>query len=341
MAEKQNIDTIELCGYYKDLLIKNYGFIKASLDMPDLLEIQLNSYEDFLQADVPPEKRKNIGLQSVFQDSFPVISASNDIILEFVSYSIGKCDKDPFECKMHSLSYASSLKVTLRLVLQETGEVREQEVYLGELPLMTSAGSFIYNGTERVVVNQLHRSPGIFVFYTAAKNVYIARIIPDQKGSWLEFEMDEKGLLVARIDRKKKFPFTVLVKALGYNSNEEVLRLFYESEKIVLKNTSAKDLQKYLKRRVIGDVQDPKTDEILIEAGSTLNEDNLDIIISEKVEFIELLVPKGLKDDTSVVYSLEKDDSANTEEALLSFLKVQRPLEYTVDKGNSEKENVI
>ena len=227
----------------------NFGKIKKALPVPPLILAQTESYDQFLQREASPEKRDAIGLQSVFEESFPIESSNGDVVLEYVNYTLGDPKNSVWDCKVNGTSHSAPLKAVIRLIAMETGEVREQEVYMGDLPLMTDTGTFIINGAERVVVNQLHRSPGIFIFYDEVKNLYSARIIPDHKGSWLEFEMDTKGLLVARIDRRKKFPFTLLVKALGYGSNEDVLRLFYEAEEVQIKGVQLKTILKFVGRR--------------------------------------------------------------------------------------------
>ncbi|MCS6972536.1 MAG: DNA-directed RNA polymerase subunit beta, partial [Leptospiraceae bacterium] len=329
--------TIKIGEDTSQLKIVNFGKIRKALEIPPLIEVQTNSYKEFLQADVPPEKRKRVGLQAVFEDSFPIESSNGDVVLEFVEYSLGEPKRDIWDCKVNGLTYAAPLKATIRLIAIETGEVREQEVYMGDLPLMTPTGTFIINGAERVIVNQLHRSPGIFIFYDELKSIFSARIIPDHKGSWLEFEMDAKGLLVARIDRRKKFPFTLLLKALGYGTNEQILRLFYDSEKVAIKGVQARTLAKYVGRRTLTDVVHPETGEVLLEAGQQLNEDNLDILKDAKVESVELIVNKGIVDHRVVFNSLEKDGVNSTEEALVEFLRQQKPLDYTPDHGDPEK----
>lgn len=315
----------------------NFGKIKKVLPVPPLILAQTESYDQFLQREVDPEKRDSLGLQSVFEESFPIESSNGDVVLEYVNYTLGEPKSSVWDCKINGASYSAPLKAVIRLIAMETGEVREQEVYMGDLPLMTDTGTFIVNGAERVVVNQLHRSPGIFIFYDEVKNLYSARIIPDHKGSWLEFEMDTKGLLVARIDRRKKFPFTLLVKALGYSSNEEVLRLFYEPEEVVVKGVQLKTLLKLVGRRSIADIYHPETGEILVEAGGALNEDNLDIIKEAKLDKIEIFGDSEFVDEALLIRSFEKDGVADTEEALIEFLKIQRPLEYSAEHGDPEK----
>jgi DNA-directed RNA polymerase subunit beta len=334
MAESQTVSVGEDTSSFK---VVNFGKIRKSLDIPPLIEVQTSSYKEFLQADTPPAKRKRVGLQSVFEDSFPIESSNGDVILEFVEYALGEPKRDIWDCKVNGLTYAAALKATIRLIAIETGEVREQEVYMGDLPMMTPTGTFIINGAERVIVNQLHRSPGIFIFYDELKSIFSARIIPDHKGSWLEFEMDAKGLLIARIDRRKKFPFTLLLKALGYGTNEQILRLFYDSETVAIKGVQSKTLAKLIGRRVLTDVAHPETGEIVIEAGQALNEDNLDILKDAKIEKIELIVNKGAVDHRVVFNSLDKDGVNSTEEALVEFIKIQKPLDYTPDHGDPEK----
>ncbi len=315
----------------------SFSRVLPAISKPHLVNVQTQSYDKFLQSNVKASDRKMVGLQSVFLESFPIEGFNKDVFLEFVEYRLGEPKKNAWECREGDVSYAAPLKALIRLISVESGEVREQEVYMGDLPIMTSVGTFIINGAERVVVNQLHRSPGIFVFYDGMKDAYTTRIIPDHKGSWLEFELDNKGLLVARIDRRKKFPFTLLVRCLGYGTNEEILRFFYESEEVDCVKSKVKNLHKYLNRRVIVDVIHPETNDILIEAGEILDEDNLDIIKESGISKIELMVNIGTSDDFFVIQSIEKDEVNNQDDALLEFLKVQRPLEYISEKGDPVK----
>lgn len=318
--------------------VKNFASVKSSIEYPDLIEIQKKAYSEFLQRYLEPAKRKYLGLEAVFQDAFPIISANEEVGLEYVSYMISEPLRDVIESKLTSFSYSAPLRIRVRLVLLKTSEVREQDVYLGDIPLLTEHGTFVFNGTERVVVNQLHRSPGAFVFYEKPKEYYLARIIPDQKGSWLEFEIESKGEIIARIDRRKKMPFTLLVRALGVGSNEEVLRLFYDSIHVTIDYGSLKDIQKYFGYRVIKNVVSPDSGEVLLEVGAKLNEDNIDILRSTRIKEVELVKPKSGTDDISLVMnSLEKDGVSSTESALVEFLKIQRPLEYVNDDGDPEK----
>ncbi len=315
----------------------SFNKVSPAINKPHLVDVQIQSYSSFLQLGIEVSERKSVGLQSVFLEAFPIESSNKEAFLEFVEYKLGEPKKDLWECKEEDASYAAPLKALIRLIAVESGEVREQEVYMGDLPIMTSTGTFIINGAERVVVNQLHRSPGIFVFYDEMKDVYAARIIPDHKGSWLEFELDVKGLLVVRIDRRKKFPFTLLVRCLGYGTDEEILRFFYKVETIDCSTSTIKNLHKYLNRRVVADVIHPKMGDVLVEAGETLNEDNLDIIRESGVRSIELIINLGGSDDTSVTQSMLKDGVDNEADALVEFLKIQRPLEYISEKGDPAK----
>src|SRR5512134_1018209 len=206
--------------------------------VPFLIATQLESYTAFLQAHVTPEARKNEGLQAAFTSIFPIVSHSGNAKLEFVSYSLGEPPFDVKEWQQLGLTYASPLRAKVRLVILDkeapkptTKEVKEQEVYMGEIPLMTTTGSFIINGTERVIVSQLHRSPGVFFehdrgkTHSSGKLLFSARVIP-YRGSWLDFEFDPKDFLFFRVDRRRKMPVTTLLKAIGL-SNEDILRQFF------------------------------------------------------------------------------------------------------------------
>ncbi len=223
---------------------KNFSKISSVLEIPDLIEIQKRTFDRFLQSTVEPEKRENAGLQAVFNSVFPIKDFNDSASLEFVGYTLEEPKYDVQECVQRGMTYAAPFKVTIRLVAwddtegsQAIRDVKEQEVYFGEIPIMTENGTFIINGTERVIVSQLHRSPGIFFDTTtsttvsaAGMKIYSCRIIP-YRGSWLDLEFDHKDLLYARIDRRRKIFGTVLLKALGYTP-EELLSHFYKTEMI-------------------------------------------------------------------------------------------------------------
>jgi DNA-directed RNA polymerase subunit beta len=231
----------------KKRIRKRFGKRPTILEVPYLLETQIKSYRDFLQEDVNPDNREDAGLHAAFKSVFPIESYSGNAVLEYVSYRLGTPVFDVKECQVRGVTYAASLRVKVRLVLfdKESGaekavkDVKEQEVYMGELPLMTDNGTFIINGTERVIVSQLHRSPGVFFdhdrgkTHSSGKLLYSARVIP-YRGSWLDFEFDPKDYVYARIDRRRKIPATVLLRALGF-STEEILDLFFDKVKYSLK----------------------------------------------------------------------------------------------------------
>jgi DNA-directed RNA polymerase subunit beta len=224
----------------KKRIRKNFGKLPDVMDLPYLLAIQLDSYKNFTQAGVASEDRKNTGLHAALRSIFPIVGYSGNAALEYVDYVLGKPAFDVEECKLRGVTYAVPLRVRVRLVIYDKEstnkaikDIREQEVYLGEIPLMTENGTFIINGTERVIVSQLHRAPGV-VFdhdkgktHSSGKLLYTARVIP-YRGSWLDFEFDPKDLLFVRIDRRRKLPVTILLRALGYNS-EEILEMFFDT----------------------------------------------------------------------------------------------------------------
>jgi len=221
-----------------------FAKIREVIGIPNLIEIQQRSYEQFLQTRVPPQDREDSGLQGVFNSIFPITDYNDAASLEFVRYEFGDPKYTAGECREKGMTYSVPLKVTLRLVVwdKQAGsearsirDIKEQEVYLGEMPLMTEHGTFIINGTERVVVSQLHRSPGVFFdhdggsTHSSGKTLYSARLIP-YRGSWLEFEFDANDILHVRVDRRRKLLSTVLLRAIGYHSNEEILKLFYDRD---------------------------------------------------------------------------------------------------------------
>ncbi|MBK2125560.1 DNA-directed RNA polymerase subunit beta [Fangia hongkongensis] len=225
----------------KKRIRKEFGNLPNILDVPYLLAIQVNSYKEFLQRDAKVKDRKDIGLEAAFKSVFPIVSLSGYSELHYVSYRLGEPVFDENECHIRGVTYAAPLRVKLRLVIYDKDapaedkvikDIREQEVYMGEIPLMTGNGTFVINGTERVVVSQLHRSPGVFFdhdrgkTHSSGKILHSARVIP-YRGSWLDFEFDPKDLLYVRIDRRRKLPATVLLKALGY-SDAELIKTFYE-----------------------------------------------------------------------------------------------------------------
>ena len=253
--------------------------------VPFLLATQLESYEKFLQADVPPLKRKNEGLQSAFTSIFPIVSHNGFARLEFISYTLGDPPFDVKECQQRGLTLASPLRAKVRLVILDkesptkpvVKEMKEQEVYMGELPLMTATGSFVINGTERVIVSQLHRSPGVFFehdkgkTHSSGKLLFSARIIP-YRGSWLDFEFDPKDILFFRIDRRRKMPVTILLKAIGMTS-EEILENFFVFDDFLLRPQGAE--MEFVPSRMRGEIARfdilGKDGKVLVEKDKRIN----------------------------------------------------------------------
>jgi DNA-directed RNA polymerase subunit beta len=266
-------------------LIKRVDFSKMGkvVEIPNLIKAQQESYEDFLQMNVPPEKRRDIGLQAVFKSIFPITDYNGRATLEFISSAIGQPKWSEEECHERGMNYAAPIKVTVQLVIfdwdERTGartirDVKEQEVFFGEIPLMTDRATFIINGTERVIVSQLHRSPGVFFehdkgrSHASGKVLFSARIIP-YRGSWLDFEFDHKDLLYVKIDRKRKFPISILLRAIGM-STEELLRRFYEVEEVTIEGGKytkvfRPDLMVGLKMPV--EIRHPETNEVAFKKG--------------------------------------------------------------------------
>ena len=237
----------------KKRIRKDFGKRKSILDVPYLLETQIRSYQEFLQLEVPADDRRERGLHGALKSVFPIVAYSGNAALEYVSYKLGEPVFDVKECKLRGMSYGAPLRVKVRLVIYDKESsakvkpvkyVKEQEVYMGDLPLMTETGTFIVNGTERVIVSQLHRSPGVFYdhdrgkTHSSGKLLFSARVIP-YRGSWLDFEFDPKDAIFTRIDRRRKLPVTILLRALGMN-NEEILDTFFETSKVTLKKSGAK-----------------------------------------------------------------------------------------------------
>src|SRR5262245_241128 len=262
---------------------RSFGRIKKIIDLPYLIEIQKNSYDLFLQKDLGPTQRQNIGLQEVFKSVFPIKDFNETASLEFVSYVLGEPKYDVEECHQRGMTYAAPLKVTVQLVLwdvdSQTGSrsiknVKEQEVYFGEMPLMTKNGTFMVNGTERVIVSQLHRSPGVFFehdkgkTHASGKLLYSARVIP-YRGSLVDLEFDPRDILYVRIDRRRKFHGTVLLRALGMTA-EDLLNYYYKSDTIVFdgrKPALVFNANHLLGAKVGSDLRDPKTNDLIVKEG--------------------------------------------------------------------------
>ena len=265
---------------------KDFSKIPRNIEVPDLIEIQKRSYDHFLQMDAEPDRREDKGLQAALTSVFPIADYNNTAVLEFVNYSLGTPKYDVRECAEQGMSYGAPLKIRVRLVVldredkspsKKVLDVREQEVYVGELPLMTDRGTFIINGTERVVVSQLHRSPGAFFTHdkgrthASGKILYSARIIP-YRGSWLDFEFDVRDIIYVRIDRRRKMPATILLKAFGY-STDDLLRMYYPVEEILIQKGKLwrkLDAEIHAGLRVPYDLSEKGTREPIAREGSKL-----------------------------------------------------------------------
>jgi len=304
-------------------------------EIPNLLDVQLTSYERFLQKDVKPEERAVEGLQEVFHSVFPIEDSRGMFRLEFVSYDIGEPKYSVAECQERDLTFSVPLKVKLRLHIREEvdGKKRDkeimepQEVYLGELPMITDKGTFVINGAERVIVSQLHRSPGVFFdssTHPNGKRLYSSRIIP-YRGSWVEFSIDVKDILHVHIDRKRKLPATVLLKALGIVSDKEVLDLFYEAVGHELGGLRTKKTQGLIHRISAEDVIDPETGEILLECNQEITETVLKKLIKANVKEVKVYdIP--LQDEADIIRNtLKKDPTRTEEEALARIYSLMRP----------------
>jgi DNA-directed RNA polymerase subunit beta len=305
----------------------SFGKIPDIIEAPDLLNIQLESWDSFLQSDAPPTRRKNKGLQAVFKMNFPITDTRENFLLEFVEYYIEKPKYSVPECEERGLTYAVPVKAKLRLSQKaENGKeyvnTIEQDVYLGNLPTMTHRGTFIINGAERVVVSQLHRSPGVFFSESIHPNgtpIYSARIIPF-RGSWVEFSTDINNVMYAYIDRKKKFPVTTLLRALGYSSDDEILELFNLVEEI---DCTKVDLDEYTGRVVCSDVVDRKTGEIFLNKDAVLDEEHLKLLKKKGVKKLRLLVTTG-NEESVIAKTISKDQVRSEEDALTAIYKQLR-----------------
>ena len=264
----------------KKRIRKDFGKLPRVMDVPYLLAIQLDSYRSYLQADKQVDARVDIGLHAAFKSVFPIVSYSGSAALEYVSYRLGVPVFDEKECMLRGVTYAAPLRVKVRLIIYDKDssnkaikDIKEQEVYMGEMPLMTDNGTFIINGTERVIVSQLHRSPGVFYdhdkgkTHSSGKLLYSARVIP-YRGSWLDFEFDPKDLVYARIDRRRKLPATILLRALGFETNQ-ILEMFFDNDTFEIDGESVR--LELIPERLRGetasfDIKDPKGNVIVEES---------------------------------------------------------------------------
>ena len=334
----------------KKRIRKDFGKQPTTLDIPYLLSIQIDSYNKFLQNGIPDDDREDTGLNSAFKTVFPIVSYSGNASLEYVSYKLGKPVFDVQECKLRGQTYAAPMRVKVRLVIYDKEvsakdkpikEVREQEVYLGEMPLMTDHGTFVINGTERVIVSQLHRSPGVFFdhdkgkSHSSGKLLFSARVIP-YRGSWLDFEFDAKDSLFARIDRRRKLPVTIIMRALGL-SNQEMLDLFFETNEFNLSKKSIK--MKLIPERLRGETAsfDIKLGKKMIaERGKRITARHVNEMKKSSTD--SLIVPIEYLDNKILSHDVINEETgeilAATNEILTAEL-IEQLIENKVDKINA------
>ena len=288
----------------------SFAKIPEVLEIPNLIEIQKKSYEEFLQSGKGSLSRKPQGLQAIFREIFPIDDAKGANSLEFVGYRLDEPKYNIRECRERGLTYALPLRATFRLVIREeepgTGkrqikEIKEEDIYLGEIPFMTPQGTFIINGAQRVVVSQLHRSPGVaytFSIHPNGKHLYSCRIIP-YRGGWLEFELDVNDLVYARIDRKRKLLATTFLRALGYSKNEEILSLFYPTRAIKVEKppktlkVKGPRFSRALGKMVIRTIKDKQTGEKILSAGEKITRPLLEKIQQAEIKEIEVASPQA------------------------------------------------
>ena len=325
----------------------NYSSIKSVLDYPDFLDVQVKSFEDFFQLETPADRRTQDGLFKVFSENFPISDSRDNFVLEFIDYMVDPPKYGVAECIDRGLTYSVPLKAKLRLSCNdednEDFETMEQEVFLGNIPYMTDKGSFVVNGAERVIVSQLHRSPGVFFAqskHTNGTKLYSARIIPF-KGSWIEFATDVNGVMYAYIDRKKKFPVTTLLRAIGYGTDKDILDLFELSEEVKANKAQLKKATgRKLAARVLktwtedfvdedtGEVVSIDRNEVLLERDSVLEEEHIDLVLEANVESVILHREDiNIADYTIIYNTLSKDNSNSEKEAVEQIYRQLRNTE--------------
>ena len=318
-----------------EALRKNFGKIKRASDYPDFLEIQVKSFKEFFQLETTPENRMNEGLYRVFQENFPITDTRNIFVLEFLDYFVDPPRYTIEECMERGLTYSVPLKAKLRLSCNDEEHVDfqtiVQDVFLGNIPYMTPKGTFVINGAERVIVSQLHRSPGVFFgqsFHPNGTKIYSARVIPF-KGAWMEFATDINTVMYAYIDRKKKFPVTTLLRAIGFDSDKAILSIFDLADEV---KANEKNLKKAIGRKLAarvlkswnedfvdedtGEVVTIERNEIILERDVVLDEDNIQLILEAEAEIV-ILQKEEIEEDYSIIYNtLQKDPSSSEIEAV-------------------------
>ena len=334
----------------------NFGSIKNPMPYPDFLDVQLKSFKDFLQLDTPPEERKNDGLYKVFSENFPITDTRNNFVLEFLDYYIDPPRYTIEECLERGLTYSVPLKAKLKLYCtdpdHEDFDTVVQDVFLGPIPYMTENGTFVINGAERVVVSQLHRSPGVFFGQSVHANgslLYSARIIPF-KGSWIEFATDINNVMYAYIDRKKKLPVTTLLRAIGFEADKDILSIFELADEVKVNKTNLKkNIGKRLAARVLkrwnedfvdedtGEVVSIERNEVIMERETEITEENIIDILESNTSSILVHKDEATAQDYSIIFNtLQKDQSNSEKEAVLYIYRQLRNADPADDASARE-----
>ena len=317
----------------------DFASVKNPVPYPDFLDVQLQSFRDFLQLDTPPEKRKNDGLYKVFAENFPIADTRNNFRLDFLDYYIDAPRYSIEECLERGLTYSVPLKAKLKLSCSDPDHVDfetvVQDVFLGPIPYMTDNGTFVINGAERVVVSQLHRSPGVFFGSSVHANgtsLFSARIIPF-KGSWIEFATDTNNVMYAYIDRKKKLPVTTLLRAIGFESDKDILSIFDLAEDIKANKTNLKKaIGRKLAARVLRswteDFVDEETGELItiernekiIEREKVLDQEDIELILENDVDHILVHKEETSNSDYSIIFNTLSKDPSNSEKEAVYYI---------------------
>jgi len=334
----------------------NFASIKSQFPYPDFLEVQLKSFQDFLQLDMPPEKRKKEGLYKVFTENFPIADTRNNFVLEFLDYYLDPPRYTVDECIARGLTYSVPLKAKMKLYCtdpeHEDFDTVIQDVYLGPIPYMTDRGTFVINGAERVVVSQLHRSPGVFFGQSTHANgtkLYSARIIPF-KGSWIEFATDINNVMYAYIDRKKKLPVTTLLRAIGFESDKDILEIFNLAEEVKVTKANLKKYEgRKLAARVLktwvedfvdedtGEVVSIERNDVVVDREAALNDNNMEVILESGTQNILLHREEQNLNDYAIIYNtLQKDPSNSEKEAVLYIYRQLRNADPADDASARE-----
>ena len=310
----------------------NFASVKNPMPYPDFLDVQLKSFRDFLQLDTPSELRKNDGLYKVFAENFPIADTRNNFVLEFIDYYIDEPRYTIQECLDRGLTYSVPLKAKLKLYCtdpdHEEFDTVVQDVFLGSIPYMSENGTFIINGAERVVVSQLHRSPGVFFgssIHANGTQLYSARIIPF-KGSWIEFATDINNVMYAYIDRKKKLPVTTLLRAIGFETDKDILQIFNLAEELKVNKTNLKKaIGRRLAARVLkswvedfvdedtGEVVSIERNEVILDRETVLDAENIEAIIESGAQSILIHHEEVSSSDFSIIFNTLQKDPSNSE----------------------------